>query len=337
MAIAPVTYASLSEEQTAYFYDKILLEYAKKNLPHAAFGQRARTITIPLHSGVNVQFRKMTPLAVATTALSEGQTPVGKELAVSEETCTVAEYGDFIRYTAFIEKTAIDPIVAELAKLLGYQCGLTIDTLARNALVASNSAQYASTATATTEVTSTMYLTAAEIMEALATLGTNDARPFDDGKYIGIMSPKTQYDFLQDSTVMNTFLHATEPGKENPLYTHKWGTWMNVDWFVTSNAYVNSLAGYGSLVDVATTLIIAKDAYGCGGLAGDIPTNFASSQQDPNTGKEVSPVTMKIVEAGTATPSDPLGQRGSVGWITTFVPKVLDTNWLVGIQHANRL
>lgn len=213
---------------------------------------------------------------------------------------------------------------------------LTIDTLARNEMVANCTAQYAGDATSTVTVATTDYLTANELLEALATIEGNDGRPFDNGNFVCIIHPKAKYDLLQDSTVMNTFLRATDPGKENPLYTHKWGDWMGLDFFVSSNAYVNPASG-ASAQNVYTTLIIGQDAYGCGGLAGDIPSDFGASQQDPLTGQDINPVSLKMVESGNPSPSDPLGQRGSIGWITTFVPKVLDANWIVGIEHSSRL
>lgn len=335
MATTVETYAAQTNEQRN-FYDMVLLEFAKANLPHAAFGQMARNIQIPLNNGVTVEFRRYSALSAATTALTEGITPAGSNITISKVTATVSEYGDFVRYADKFKKTAIDDVVTGISKLLGYQCGLTIDTLSRDEMVANCTAQYASTATATAEVSSTMYLTANEILEALATIEGNDGRPFSNAHYPFIIHPKAKYDLLQDSTVMNSFLHATDPGKENPVYTHKWGEWMGLDFYVTSNAYVNSAAGLNSQ-NVYTSLIIAEDAYGCGGLAGDIASGFGATQQDPLTGQDINPVSMKMVEAGTPSPSDPLGQRGSIGWITTFVPKVLNADWIVGIEHSSRL
>lgn len=56
MAAYTEAYAGLTNEQRS-FYDLTLLNYAKKNLPHAAFGQKARAIQIPSKQGMTVQFR----------------------------------------------------------------------------------------------------------------------------------------------------------------------------------------------------------------------------------------------------------------------------------------
>ena len=279
---------------------------------------------------------KFAPLAVATTALSEGQTPVGKNISVSEVTATVYEYGDFVRYSKLLSKVAIDPVVTEIAELLGYQAGKTFDTLARDVMVAGCTTQYASTAAARTDITAAMVLSAAEIYEALSTIEAADGLPLDGGKFAGIMHPKPKYDLMRDSTFVNTALYATEPGKANPMHTYKFAEWLGIDWYVTSNAKVYEDGGYGSAVDVYKTLIIAKNAVGVGGLAGDIPGNIANSLQDPNTGKSVSPLALKYVKPAPS-PSDPLGQRGSVGWISTFVCAVLDDDWIVGIEHGATL
>lgn len=116
------TLAAQTLEQKT-FYEMTLLEYAKANLPHAAFGQRGKSIQIPLRSGVTVDFRKFAALSAATTALTEGVTPVGSNLTISHVTATVSEYGDYVRYSDKFKKTAIDDVVMATSKLLGYQVG----------------------------------------------------------------------------------------------------------------------------------------------------------------------------------------------------------------------
>lgn len=122
MATVTETYSALTNEQRNY-YDMVLLTYAKKNLPHAAFGQRARSIEIPKNNGVTVEFRRPSAFSAATTALSEGQTPVGQNLTISKVTATVSQYGAFVRHSEWITRTAIDPVVQIISELLGYQAG----------------------------------------------------------------------------------------------------------------------------------------------------------------------------------------------------------------------
>jgi N4-gp56 family major capsid protein len=182
-----------------------------------------------------------------------------------------------------------------------------------------------------------MTLTAAEVMEALSTLETNNARPIQGANYVGIIHPKTKFDLMQDSTFINTALYATEPGKNNPLATYKFATWLGVDWYVSSRATDLGLVANTSSERVMTTLILGKNAYGIGGLAGDmfgsVPATTAGGDSS-GTGKKVNPVSMIIKPVGGGGAEDPLNQRGSIGWKTTFVAKILNQDFMVAIRHG---
>jgi N4-gp56 family major capsid protein len=54
----------------------------------------------------------------------------------------------------------------------------------------------------------------------------------------------------------------------------------------------------------------------------------------PNTGKSVMPVTLIDTPPDTPSKDDPLRQRGTLGWKTTFVAKILNQNFLVKIEHG---
>jgi N4-gp56 family major capsid protein len=121
MATTTQTYGASgwSAEQVAAFYDKVLLERALPNLVHAQFGQKGRSFQIPDRQGLTINFRKFGSLSAATTALSEGVTPVGTSISPSAITATVDQYGSWIQYSDLIDKLSIDPIVTEMGALLG--------------------------------------------------------------------------------------------------------------------------------------------------------------------------------------------------------------------------
>ena len=85
------------------FYDKTLIHLAGAKLVHDQFGQKR---PIPQNGGKVIEFRKFAPLAKATTPLTEGVTPSGKNLEVSTVTATVSQYGDFVTQTDMLELTA---------------------------------------------------------------------------------------------------------------------------------------------------------------------------------------------------------------------------------------
>ena len=122
--------AALSAEMKT-FYDMTLIDEASANLVHDQFGQKR---PIPAGGGKIIEFRKFSPLAKATTPITEGVTPTGKALNVSAFTAAVKQYGDFIVQSDVLELTSLDNTILEATKLLGKQAGATLDTIVRDEL-----------------------------------------------------------------------------------------------------------------------------------------------------------------------------------------------------------
>lgn len=325
------TYSGLTAEQRT-FYELTLLEMAKKNLPHAAFGQLGISTTIPKNQGMTISWRRFNALSPATTPLTEGTTPAGSDISVTSLTAAVQMYGDFVKFTDVLQTAGIDPVVVQLSEVLGYQAGLTVDTLARDALVADLTQIYAGDATSINTIDAADVLAPDDILQALAIIKGNDGRPFSNGRYVVILGPKAEYDLLQDATFRDELKDAYVRGEENPVVSGYIGTWMGADFYLTSNVYssTNTLG-----VNVYRTIVLARDAFGVGGLAAFMP-RATQLKDGPNTGTTVRPVSL-IIRNPTPEDSDPLAMRGSVGWKTTFVAKVLNPGWGVVINHASVL
>lgn len=331
MATVPQTFSSLTAEKRDAFYIKALLIRALPNLVHAQFGQKARSISIPRNQGDTVNFRKFASLPAVTTPLTEGVPPVPNSASVSAITATVAQYGAFILYSDLLDMMSIDPVLTQYAQLLGEQAGITIDQLVRAVLVASGTEQLVNGRANHAAVLSTDIINAKEVMQSLATLEAANARPFENGRYAGIIHPNSKFDLLNDSTIQNMMVYAPDSAK-NGLWTYKLGECLGVDWYVSSQAN-RTADGYGS-INVYDTLILGRDAYGTGGLASQMFGSAPSSKDEPNTGKSVSPVSLIQKEIGSGGTDDPLDQKASIGWKTTFVAKVLNADFYVRLQHA---
>ena len=84
--------------------------------------------------GATVTFTKFTEMVAVSAALSEAVDVDAVAIADSQVTVTLQEYGNAVVTTAKLRATSyidVDPVVANL---LGYNAGVSIDTLARNAL-----------------------------------------------------------------------------------------------------------------------------------------------------------------------------------------------------------
>jgi len=302
------------------FYDRALLERAVPSFVHNRFAQIR---DIPRKSGSNViNFRKYTALAAQTTALTEGVTPSGKRLSVSDIQATVLQYGDYVTLTDKVLMESIDPVLVEAAEVLGEQVGDSLDQLCRDIIAAGTTIQYAGTSTSTAEVDDEMKLNRAEVKEMVRTLKGNNCKPLltmvnpstgynttPIGKaFVGIVHPDTTFD-LDDAT--GWIPVEKYPNKKNVM-DDEVGSLANVRFIETTNAATKD----GTLVTtVYQTLIFGRNAYAQSRISGEALKNI------------VKP----LGSAGTA---DPLDQRTTSGWKLTYVARILDQNMIGVIEHA---
>lgn len=299
------------------FYDRSLLKAARPLLVHTRWAQIR---DLPRNNSAVIKFRRYSLLSAATTALTEGVTPSGSQLSVTDITATVAEYGDYVTLNDFLQLTTLDPILTETADLLGQQAGNTLDQLTRDVVLAGTTIQYASSATTRATVAASMKLTRQEVREAVRTLQGNNARKLTrivnpstgfnttplNAAYIGIISHNTLYD-LKDET---GWIPVEQYANKNDVMEGEVGSIEEVRFVMTTNAKT-----FSSTVTVHGTLILAADFYGISRISGAAMRNI-------------------IKPLGSAGTADPLDQRQTSGWKATFVAEILNENFGVRIEHA---
>ena len=321
-ATSDATTTGTIAREVSNFYDRALLERAVPALVHTRFAQ---VRDIPRNSGTNViKFRRYGSLTANTTALTEGVTPSGTALSVTDILATVLQYGDYVTLTDIVQMETYDPILTETAEVLGEQAGDSIDQLMRAVLAAGTTIQYASTAAADTDISAAMVLDRAEVKEAVRTLRGNNAKPVASmidpstgyntvpvGKsFVGIVSEDTAYD-LDDAT---GWIPLEKYPNKSSVMEDEIGSLANVRFIMSHNAYVSAAGGLGG-VDVHYSLIFGQNAYAMTRISGETLQNI------------VKP----LGSAGTA---DPLNQRSTSGWKLTFVGKILNQNFLVVVHHG---
>ena len=301
------------------FYSKLLLDRATPSLLHNRFAQIK---DIPRKGGTNtIKFRRYGVLAAATTPLSSGVTPAGKQLSTTELTAIVLQYGDYVTVTDIVDMQSYDPVLTEVAEdVLGDQIGLTLDNLCRDIIAAGTTVQYASTATSTAEIGAAMKLDRAEVKEMVRTLRGNNAKPImrmidpSTGynttpvgrSFIGIISEDTLYD-LDDAT--GWIPVEKYPNKSNVMEDEV-GSVGNVRFLMSTEAKTKD----GTLVTtVHCTLIFGTRAYAQTRISGEALQNI-----------------VKPLGAG----EDPLNQRATRGWKATYGARILNQSWIGRIEHA---
>lgn len=295
------------------FYDDMLIDMASANLVHDQFGQKR---PIPKNGGKTIEFRKFAPLAKATTPITEGVTPDGKSLTVSNITATVAQYGDYITQSDVLELTAIDNTILEATKLLGRQAGLTLDTVTRNVLQAGENVSYcpkvAADGTETVvesraDLDTTAKLTVKMVQKVVAKLRGINA-PTIDGKYVAIIHPYVAYDLMRDKEWIDAHKYA----QPTNLYEGEIGEVAGVRFVQTSEGKVYNTGTHA----VFGSLFFGEGAYGVTEV----------------TGGGLQTIVKQKGSAGTA---DPLDQRSSVGWKAIKTAELLIPDYLVRVESCS--
>lgn len=196
------TQGSLSVELKTYYTD-YMIDNATPNLVHDQWAQKH---PIPKNGGKTIEFRKYSPLAKALVALTEGVTPSGNTLTVTNLTATIKQYGDYIELSDLLLLTAIDNNLVQASKLLGNQAGETLDTISREVMNGGTNVQYAAGQVASRYLlvgadgtpANNHYLTVDAVRLAVRNAKIKKAKKID-GNYIGIIHTDVAYDLTGDS------------------------------------------------------------------------------------------------------------------------------------------
>ena len=299
------------------FYDMTLIDEASPALVHEQFGQKR---PIPKNGGKTIEFRKFSPLAKATTPLTEGVTPDGKSLNVSAITATVSQYGDYITQSDVLELTSIDNTILEATKLLGKQAGATLDTIVRDILVAGTNVSYASkwndgietvvTSRKTLDATATLKVDT--IQQIVAKLRAQNA-PTIGGKYVAVIHPYVAYDLMRDPE----WIDAHKYSNPTNLYEGEIGEIGGVRFVQTTEAKIWKDSTCPDDLAVFGCLFFGEGAYGVTEI----------------TGGGLQTIVKQKGSAGTA---DPLDQRSSVGWKAIKTAEILVPNYMVRLECCSK-
>lgn len=311
------------------FYDRNLLERAQPAEVHGRFGQKR---PIAQKSGNQIKFRRYSQLAAASTPLTEGVTPSGSQLAVTDVTATLAQYGDFITLSDMVSMTNQDPVVTEATDVLGDQAGTTIDQARRDVLVAGTNVAYASAVAGRTSVANKII--AADLDKIIRALKVQNAKYVKEGimpndavgtssvrkAFVAIVHPDVEYD-LESIT---GYKSVSDYPSQQSVMEDEIGSYKNIRFVSSTNAKIISGGGAagtttyknnGANYDVYISLFFADNAYGVCPLAGQAMQTYVKA----------------LGSAGTA---DPLEQRSTVGWKATTTTKILNESWMIRLESA---
>jgi N4-gp56 family major capsid protein len=254
--------ANLTTDQVAF---EKLAYFALR--PEMYFDQFASVqATNATNPGASVKFTVFADLAAATTPLGEAEDVTPVAMSDSQVTVTLEEYGNATVTTAKLRASSFLPVDPVAAQAVGYNAGLSIDTIARNAVQAGSNVIYA-TGGATdpssrTTVNTDDTLTANDIRRAVAQLrGANV--PTIGGNYVGFIHPDVSYD-LRGITDASGWRDSYKYTNAMPLYNGEIGMFEGVRFMESSRAplFANASdnSGASGTIDVYGTLIMGQQA-----------------------------------------------------------------------------
>lgn len=309
MAYVPVgnvtTSSGLAHLQSTY--------YSKKGLDRAQatfrFKEPCFSDMVPKRVGRTCQWFRYDNLAASTQQSREGT--VGTSLTFNSHVvgADLAYYSAFISLSSYLNDTAIDPITENASDLLGYQAGLSNDTITRGMIDEFSSST-------DTSLQST-YPTAEDLRAGVARLQGRNFLPFDDGNFLVVLHPYTWFDIINDPaangyadifkyTTTNTAMKNNADVRKKTL-----DTFAGVRIMATTNVKVTAGAP-----NTYRMYMFAKNGIGYSSLEGWTPSDVS----DPNTQK----FKINVLRGGSPTLFDPTGEIGSVvSYRYTFVTVVV--------------
>jgi len=198
-APAPVVDITLGSQFVTKAYDLAVYPALRPELIFDQFATVRATNTT--HRGGSVRFSFVDDLSENTTPLLENIDVDSVALNSKALTVSMREYGTAVTNTALIRGTsmiAMDPLIAER---VGYNAGLSIDTLCRTALDATTiTYDDGSTATIGSVGDGSSALTGAVLRQGVARLRAANVRPLRGGNYVAVISPYQAQQLMSETT-----------------------------------------------------------------------------------------------------------------------------------------
>lgn len=322
------TFSGLSQRTTAWAV-KNMLDHAR---PVEVLAQYGMTQPVPKNTSDVVKWRRPIPLPLSTitTPLTEGVSPSKRAMQYEDVQAQLKQYGDVVGITDRVQDIAEDPVLKDATELCGEQAAEMKELLLWGAISGGTNVFYGN-GTQRSEVNTKL---TTKLQRAVVRHLKNERARKVTSKVASTVKYGTEQidaaylafahtDCENDIRDMNGFVPCEKYGSMETL-PYEIGKVEDVRYICSpvlnpfvgaGNATANGMVQSDDTnVDVYPVVFIGKDAYGHIALRGS---------------KAFSPM---IVNPGTPSDSDPLGQRGSVGWKTDFDATILNEAWLCRVE-----
>ncbi|MDU0328589.1 N4-gp56 family major capsid protein [Paenibacillus sp. 3LSP] len=302
---------ALTAEQHTYYQDA-MLERLIPELVWTKFGEKKN---IPKRKGATTNFRRLNSLNVVTTALTEGVTPDGVDLNITAINAVVKEYGNWTKISEFINLAGYDPLMTEVAELMGENAGESIDVIVRDVLSAGTNVMYAGGKTSRAAIEATDKITALDILKARRTLKRNKVKPIrlpnGGTDYVALVHTDVAMDLMQlDEWKKANIENATSDFRDGSI-----GRLYGIRFYEVDNGVVFPESGAND-ADVYGTIFLGRGAYGIPDIEGSVKPEII------------------VHPAGSAGSADPLNQFNTVAWKCAFAAVRLQELAIVRLESG---
>jgi N4-gp56 family major capsid protein len=301
------------------YYDELFLRQADKKLVHKQLGQLNRKVPQG-EGGYGSQvlyWTKWVNFPLISSGTGEGVPTSALTFSAVNVTGSTAQYDYAVSISDIMAYASFGDVMKAAVERLGYNAGLSIDTIVRNVISTAMTQQSASAVAYWSAVPAGANLLVAEIRKASRTLQANDAMEIDDN-WVAVVHPHAIYD-LQGDTTTGGWIEANKytDGRDG-LLTGEVGKLYGVRFLQTSNAYTRgSSYDTGSAVVSSTTVyvtsIFGKDAFGV---------------------SELQSLRTYVKPFGSGGTGDPTDKIATAGWKTLFGANTLNSAFAVNINHT---
>jgi N4-gp56 family major capsid protein len=213
-----------------------------------------------------VIFTIFADLAAATSTLSETADLTPETMSDSQVTVTLAEYGNTVNTTAKLRGTSFLDVDATAANLIGYNAGISIDTVVQEVLAGGSNVSYggggSSDPSSRVTVGAEDIIEANDIRKQTAALRGANVATFN-GYYMGYIHPDVSYDLRRETGNASWNAPHVAVDTQN-IYNGEIGTFESVRFIETPRAKVFANASNGTsttgTIDVYCTHIMGRQA-----------------------------------------------------------------------------
>ncbi len=319
--------------RTNVYAERQMLKHAG---PHIVLDKFGMNRPMPKNKTQTIKFRRPRVFTAADTPLVEGVTPSATQFRYEDVSATVKQYGMLVEITDHIEDTHEDPVLNDATEQVGENIGRTIESLTYGVLKAGTNVFYANGAARNAVNTPISKSKQQAVIRSLKAQKAMKITKVMDGSVNYKTSPieasfiaVAHTDLESDIRALPGFVPVAEYGSRKTVHEYELGSVDDVRYVCSadldpftdaggakSGSGTEMVSTSGTSADVYPILFFGKEAYGTVPLRGQ---------------GAVSPT---ILRPGVRDKSDPLGQRGYVGFKTWFTAVILNQAWMARLEVA---